>query len=444
MITKTHRASDDRTFLLDIVRRQKRGEPSGIYSVCSANRFVLEASLKQAVQFGSPVLIESTSNQVNQYGGYMGMNPRQFASHLASLAEDVGLPAGQVILGGDHLGPNVWKNEPAESAMRKAEQLLRDCVLAGYTKLHLDASMKLGDDSQEAPLNPAVSANRVAELCLAAEEAHAKMGSPNPAPYYVIGTEVPPPGGVQGEEGEIAVTRVEDAAETIQVTREAFYQRGLAAAWERVIALVVQPGVEYGNTTLHEYNRPSAAGLSRFICTQESIVFEAHSTDYQTCAALKQLVEDQFAILKVGPALTFAFREAVFALEMIEKEWLGGRSGVDPSNLRNTLEQAMLSNPVYWEGYYPWTEDGLSFSRMYSLSDRIRYYWPFPEVEAALQKLIDNLSTHPVPLSLLSQFLPMQYGLVREGLLTHEPKTWIHHKIQAVLADYAFACGTSG
>src|SRR3990172_9518645 len=132
MIAKTHRASDDRTFLLDIVRRQKQGEPSGIYSVCSANRFVLEASLKQAVQYGSPVLIESTSNQVNQYGGYMGMNPRQFASLLASLAEDIGLPPGQVILGGDHLGPNVWKNEPAESAMRKAEQLLRDCVLAGY------------------------------------------------------------------------------------------------------------------------------------------------------------------------------------------------------------------------------------------------------------------------------------------------------------------------
>src|SRR3990172_3604023 len=112
MIAKTHRASDDRTFLLDIVRRQKQGEPSGIYSVCSANRFVLEASLKQAVQYGSPVLIESTSNQVNQYGGYMGMNPRQFASHLASLAEDVGLPARPALPRGEHLRPHLLENKP--------------------------------------------------------------------------------------------------------------------------------------------------------------------------------------------------------------------------------------------------------------------------------------------------------------------------------------------
>lgn len=38
------------------------------------------------------------------------------------------------------------------------------------------------------------------------------------------------------------------------------------------------------------------------------LVFEAHSTDYQTKEAYKQLVHDHFAILKVGPALTFAMR----------------------------------------------------------------------------------------------------------------------------------------
>lgn len=440
---RTEGAEAAPAFLAEVVKRQKRGEPIGIYSVCSANRFVLEASLRQALLDGSPVLIESTSNQVNQYGGYMGLTPRQFASHLASLAEDCGLPAGRVILGGDHLGPNVWKDEPAESAMRKAEQLLRDCVYAGYTKLHLDASMKLGDDRQAGRLEPAVSAARAADLCRAAEQACLDRGSPGPAPFYVIGTEVPPPGGAQGEEGELSVSRVEDVAETIQLTREAFYRRGLQRAWERVIALVVQPGVEYGNTTIHEYDRQRAANLSRFIRTQESLVFEAHSTDYQTGAALKQLVEDQFAILKVGPALTFAFREAVFALEMMEIEWLGGRSEVERSNLRATLERAMLDNPVYWRGYYPETESGSGFSRMFSLSDRIRYYWPVPQVEAALQRLLENISAHPVPLSLLSQYLPVQYSLVREGLLPSEPKAWIRHKIQAVLADYAYACGIS-
>jgi D-tagatose-1,6-bisphosphate aldolase subunit GatZ/KbaZ len=441
---KSQGVNGAQTALVDLVRRQKRGEPAGIYSVCSSNRFVLEAALVQALQDGSPVLIESTSNQVNQYGGYMGMNPRQFADHLASLAGSCGIPTGQVILGGDHLGPNVWRNEPAASAMIKAEQLVRDCVFAGYTKLHLDASMKLGGDRPEKPLDPEVSARRAAQLCRAAEQASADLGPAAPAPVYVIGTEVPPPGGVQGEEGEIAVTRVVDAAETIHLAQEAFHQLGLASAWERVAALVVQPGVEYGNTRVHEYDRVSAAGLSRFIHTHETIVYEAHSTDYQTRAALEQLVEDGFAILKVGPALTFAFREAVLALEMIEQEWMGSKPGMQRSNVRQALEQAMLKDPRYWEGYYLGSDHQARFSRVYSLSDRIRYYWPVPEVEAALRRLLANLSAHPVPLTLLSQFLPTQYHLVRQGLLADEPRAWIHHKIRTVLADYAFASGMAG
>jgi D-tagatose-1,6-bisphosphate aldolase subunit GatZ/KbaZ len=441
---KNRGGNDARKTLADIVRAQKSGVPSGIYSVCSANRFVLEASLKQAFQDGSPVLIESTSNQVNQYGGYMGMTPGEFAAHLASLAENCGLAPGRVILGGDHLGPNVWKNEPAASAMIKAEQLVQDCVFAGYTKLHLDASMKMGGDRPEMPLDPEVSARRAAQLCRATEQAYAEVGPSNPPPIYVIGTEVPPPGGVQGEEGEIAVTQVEDAADTIRMTQEAFYQRGLERAWERVVALVVQPGVEYGDRSIHEYDRLSAADLSRFIRTQENIVYEAHSTDYQPRAALKQLVEDEFAILKVGPELTFAFREAVFALERMEREWLGGKPGSELSDLRQTLEQAMLRDPAYWKGYYSGAEAEARFSRVYSLSDRIRYYWPVPEVQAALQKLLANLSAHPVPLSLLSQFLPAQYEFVREGLLPADPRAWIHHKIQTILAGYAIACGMSG
>jgi D-tagatose-1,6-bisphosphate aldolase subunit GatZ/KbaZ len=153
------------------------------------------------------------------------------------------------------------------------------------------------------------------------------------------------------------------------------------------------------------------------------------------------MVEDQFAILKVGPALTFAFREAVFALEMIEQEWLGGRQGPELSDLRRTLEQAMSGEPVYWTGYYLGRKDEIRFSRMFSWSDRVRYYWPVPEVEAALQRLLGNLSTKPVPMSLLSQFLPVQFALIREGLLPENPRAWIHHKIQSVLSDYAFACG---
>ena len=84
----------------------------------------------------------------------------------------------------------------------------------------------------------------------------------------------------------MSVTRIEDARQTIEVTREAFYREGLQSAWERVIAVVVQPGVEFGDDFVLEYQPQKAKELSRFI-ESEAIIYEAHSTDYQTRAALK-------------------------------------------------------------------------------------------------------------------------------------------------------------
>jgi len=91
--------------------------------------------------------------------------------------------------------------------------------------------------------------------------------------------------------------------------------------------------------------------LSQFAEKQWQGVYEAHSTDDQTAAALRQMVCDHFAILKVGPWLTFAFREAVFALAAVEEEWLGDRKGIAISGVRESLEEAMLANPQYWKGY---------------------------------------------------------------------------------------------
>ena len=56
-------------------------------------------------------------------------------------------------------------------------------------------------------------------------------------------------------------------------------------------------------------------------------------------------MKNHFAILKVGPWLTFALREAVFALANIEEEWLSGRKGFTTSRVRETLDEAMLANP---------------------------------------------------------------------------------------------------
>jgi D-tagatose-1,6-bisphosphate aldolase subunit GatZ/KbaZ len=439
--------------LQEIVHAQKQGIPRGIYSICSANQFVLEAGFQQALREQqalrdkhivldkSPLLIESTSNQVNQYGGYTGMTPDEFATYVYDLAAIYNLPEKQLVLGGDHLGPHVWQDEPAKSAMVKARQLVHDYVLAGFTKIHLDASMKCADDPPEAALSITTSAKRTAELCQAAEGAYTMLHPGGMKPCYVIGTEVPIPGGTLEQEDKISVTAVDDVRETIDVTRRAFLKLGLEETWERVIAVVVQPGVEFGDETLYEYNHSTAAPLARFIETYDHLVYEAHSTDYQTRDSLKSLVEDHFAILKVGPALTFAFREAVYALSWIEDELLAKESSAGVSNLAQVLDQSMLANPVYWKKYYSGDESELEFARKYSFSDRSRYYWPVPDVQQALLKLFDNLERKTVPLTLLSQYMPIQYNKVRSGELENSPKAWVYDKIANVLSDYAFACG---
>ena len=271
------------------------------------------------------LLVEATCNQVNQLGGYTGMTPARFTSFLSEIARGVGLPNGRILLGGDHLGPNPWRKEPPAAALAKAAEMVQAYVRAGFNKIHLDASMGCAGDD---PLSPEQIAARAAELCTAAESAAGETPG-RPAPVYVIGTEVPPPGGSKGSSGKSAgpeVTSPQDALETIAVFQRAFQARGLEAAWERVIALVVQPGVEFGDAEIHNYQRSAAAGLARAIENQPGLVYEAHSTDYQTRAALRELVEDHFAILKVGPGLTFAYREALFALGAIEREMVASRN----------------------------------------------------------------------------------------------------------------------
>ncbi|MBF4323041.1 class II D-tagatose-bisphosphate aldolase, non-catalytic subunit, partial [Vibrio anguillarum] len=333
--------------LLSLIEQHKQGQSTGIYSVCSAHPLVLEAAIKQAAQAQQLVLIEATSNQVNQFGGYTGMTPQDFSSHVLSLAERLNFPADKVVLGGDHLGPNCWQNLSASQAMEYSAQMIYDYVCAGFKKIHLDCSMPCADD--QLPLTEELMAERAAQLCVVAERAWKSVGGE--APVYVVGTEVPTPGGALEslQEECIEVTKPEQALATLDAHHQAFSDLGLGYVWPRVIGLVVQPGVEFDHHNVHHYESGKAQSLSRMIDNQPNLVFEAHSTDYQNPQAYHQLVRDHFAILKVGPALTFALREALYGLDRAEKEWLGTHHA---SHLRDTIEQVMREQPNYWRSHY--------------------------------------------------------------------------------------------
>lgn len=439
----TRRRSNGARELRDLLNANRRGTGLGIYSICSANRYVLEAGMMQASRDRAPLLIESTSNQVNQFGGYTGQTPGDFVKFIHEIARAMRFPSERIVLGGDHLGPHPWRNVTAALAMEKAREMVREYLLAGFTKIHLDASMPCQGDvvERDGQLSVDLVSARAAELCQAAEDAYRRLPRGASAPLYVIGNEVPVPGGEHSGARRLNVTRTKDLNRVLDITKKTFWSWGLQSAWERVIAVVVQPGVEFGDATVTPYDSGKARLLSRFLKANWSGVFEAHSTDYQTSAALRQMVKDHFAILKVGPALTFAFREAVFALEAIEREWLCARSGVSLSGLGETLERAMLENPVHWKNYYQGDENTLRFARKYSFSDRARYYWPQLEVLHALGKLIENLEMHPAPLGLLSQYLPLQAEAVRNRALANRPADLIRHRILAVIDQYSYACG---
>lgn len=390
----------------------------------------------------NPLLIEATSNQVDQFGGYTGMTPLDFRHYVNRLAERQHLNRELLILGGDHLGPNRWQDEPAEEAMAKARDQIRAYVEAGFQKIHLDTSMRCADDpgDRHLPLNDRVVAHRAAQLCRVAEEAFERLPDSARPPLYVIGTEVPVPGGAQETLDELEVTSAEAARQTIEVTREEFHRLGLHQAWQRVVAVVVQPGVEFGDASVVEYQPERARSLSAVLKEFPGLVYEAHSTDYQPPDCLASLVKDRFAILKVGPWLTFAFREAVFALEKIEEEMLTGRKDRTASRLAKTLEKAMIANPKHWTKHYGGTEWEQTLARKYSYSDRCRYYWPDQEVQKALGRLWFNLESIPPPLTLVSQFLPDQYRAIRAGELSKDPKALAKHKIRQVLEVYSRAC----
>jgi len=381
--------------------------------------------------------VEATSNQVNLSGGYTGMTPADFAAYAIRLAAKSGLAREQVALGADHLGPYLWRQLPSNEAMAQAEALARSFAAAGYQKLHLDTGMGCGDDPP-GRLPVEIAAQRAVVLCKAAESA-ALLG-PTQSPLYVIGTEAPAPGGSLEEDGAIDVTDQQYLQEQLAHYEKAFYRAGLDKAWHRVLAVVVQPGVDFDDRHAAAYNPKVAAALSAVHDRLPgAMTFEIHATDYQSPSNLKQMVRDHFILLKIGPCLTSALRQALFALAQIEDALpnLGHRS-----NLISVMEQLMQAHPEHWRSHYHGTEEELHVLRYHSLRDRIRYYWPHAQARQACDQLINNLS-HPIPHSLLQQFLPDLADAIANESLQPTPLAVIQARIQSALHPYTEACRIS-
>lgn len=423
-----------------MLEKRKMGmKYAGIPSFCTASDLVIEACLKQAMRFDDYVLVEATANQVNQFGGYTGMKPADYRDFVYKIADGIGFPKDKIILGGDHLGPLTWQNENEKEAMEKSIELVKLFVLAGFKKIHLDTSMRVADDPRDEMLSDETIARRGAILYEACEEAYQELLKKNPdevRPAFIIGSEVPIPGGAQEAEDSISVTKPEAVEKTLQVYREQFAKRGLENAFDNIIGIVVQPGVEFGDADVFHYDRTNAAELTRAMKKYDNVVLEGHSTDYQSPQGLKEMVEDGIAILKVGPALTFSLREGLFALSMMEKILVPEEK---QAHFIEVMEETMMKNPGNWQKHYHGTDAELAIKRKYSFSDRCRYYFAQPEMQAAIAKLFANMSEVEIPLSMLRQYMPQQYIKVRDGVLSMNPKELAEDCVVHLVEDYNYA-----
>ncbi|MBN9219002.1 MAG: D-tagatose-bisphosphate aldolase, class II, non-catalytic subunit [Mesorhizobium sp.] len=421
--------------LTGLAAARAKGKPYGITSVCSAHPLVIQAAIRRAVNDREAVLlIEATCNQVNQFGGYTGMTPDLFVAFVLEIASREGLDPARIIFGGDHLGPNPWRGEPAAQAMNKAEAMVTAYVWAGFSKIHLDASM--GCAGEPAALDDETIAIRAARLAKAAEKAARARGGA--MPLYIVGTEVPVPGGADHAISDLKPTEAAAARRTIEIHRDIFAREGLAEAIARVIAVVVQPGVEFGSQNVVAYAPEASKALTAVLDEQPSLVYEAHSTDYQSRAALTALVANGFPILKVGPGLTFALREALYGLDLIAGEMVAGY-GDRP--LARTMERVMLAAPGHWHSHYHGNAASLYLQRHYSYSDRIRYYWSNPAASVATARLCEALDGIAIPETLMRQFLPtIPAGLGAAG----DPEAILLEAVDQVLADYDAACRGAG
>jgi len=343
-------------------------------SFCSSNSIVLSNLIKFCKFNNLPILIESTSNQVNQFGGYSKKTPNAFIKTVKQIARKENFNLKKIFFGGDHLGPLPWKNYNSQIAMKNSLELVKSYLKAGYNKIHLDTSIKCLDDKK---INNQLVYNRTSFIFkkLNLKKYVSKV-------FFVFGTEVPLSGG--NDTIKIIPTSIKQIKNEFKGFRELLNNK------KKYFALVIEPGMKFMHQSI---NKPNLKNFKKkkFFSQKNNFTYEAHSSDYQSLKTLKNLVKNNFKFLKVGPELTYQLTKSLIFMESLEKKLV-----VKKSFFTKILFRQMKKNNSFWLSYFN-KKNKTSFKNIIkSKFDRTRYYLEDRKVLSSINLLKKNINKHKI------------------------------------------------
>jgi len=350
---------------------KKRALPS----FCTSNLDVLKIILFYSKKNNLPCLIECTSNQVNQFGGYTNKTPKQFSKEIIKIAQKIKLKKKNLLLGGDHLGPLPWVKKNLKTSLNNSVNLINNFLDSNYCKIHIDTSIKCLDDKS-------INHDKIFErtkYILQKTKIKKKINKI----FLVIGSEVPLSG--SNDRGPITITtnsRIKKEVEKFKQLLNTLFKKKL------IFGLVVEPGMRYLDYTISKPKLSNFSNKKNF-SIKNNFVYEAHSTDYQNLKVLKNLTRNNFKFLKVGPELTFQYSRSLLFMEKIEKKLVK----TNKSNIGNQILKVMLNNKKYWKDYYKAKNIKLRKKLiLYSKLDRMRYYFNNKVIIQSIKILKKNIN----------------------------------------------------
>ena len=338
-------------------------------SFCSSNSTVLNTLIKFCKLHNLPILIESTSNQVNQFGGYSNKTPNVFIKTVKQIARKENFNLKKLFFGGDHLGPLPWKNYNSQIAMQNSLKLVKSYLKAGYNKIHLDTSIKCLDDKK---INNQLVYNRTSFIFkkLNLKKYISKI-------FFVFGTEVPLSGG--NDTNIISQTSIN------QIKSEFLSFKKLLGIKKLKFAMVIEPGMKFMHNNIKKPNLINFVQKKKF-SKKNNFMYEAHSSDFQSLNTLKNLVKNNFKFLKVGPELTYNLTKSFLYMEKIEIKLIKKKS-----LFSKILFQHMNKNNTFWISYFKKKKKTTFKEIIKSKFDRTRYYLENKKILTSINLLKKNI-----------------------------------------------------